>query len=96
MARAANGDPAIYVELEVEPVVASSAVYARNDERVRKWRIFHEVNEGCLYVVLSTSGREGRMVAEIATWQGITRLPVRLYTTNVSNPGSEWQERAIP
>jgi len=86
----------IYVELEMEPVVASERVYRRNDERVRKWQIFHRAGGGCLYIVLPSPSLEMKMIAEIAVWQAIARLPVRLFTTNVVSPGSTWQEKRIP
>ncbi len=86
----------LYVELEVHPVPSEAAVYARNDERIGKWQIFHEVNAGRLYLVLPTPERQDRMIAEIAVWQQVTGRKVTLYTTNVANPGPDWEQKDLP
>jgi hypothetical protein len=85
-----------YVELEVHPVPSEAAVYARNDERIGKWQIFHEVNAGRLYLVLPTPERQDRMIAEIAVWQQVTGRKVTLYTTNVANPDPDWEQKELP
>jgi len=83
----------IFVELEVHPVISTD--YSRKAARITKWTIFHEVNRGCLYIILPSQEREARMLHEITLWSRVTRLPVVLFTTNVTHPGERWTVNKI-
>lgn len=93
VARSVSGRT-IYVELEVDPL-PKTGKYERNDARVNKWRIFHEVNDGYLYVVTPSPEGERKMLREVVQWRRVTRVPVVLCTANVFRPGVDWQRQQV-
>lgn len=88
-----SGQVRLFVETEVRPVLSLN--YEQRQSRIRKWKIFYEMNEGRLYIVLPDATREDKMLREIVMWQKVTGLNVILYTTNVRTPDSGWQEWRI-
>jgi hypothetical protein len=85
----------LFVELEVNPLPRGRGSYKKLDGRHNKWRIFHEVNGGCLYVVVPTPAAADRLHTEMGLWKGVTSLEVTLFSTTVRPAGQEWRRTVV-